>query len=211
MITFRDFYELLETATLAEPKTAELNITQAVQLIGNASRLAFAGIPNTQIISKVINDGSVVNGTSFYLHGSGIVSVKTKSRTIEMYVRQKVAKYVLHDSPKNQDLIELEIEFSWTSQSKAMVVPSPKDHPNSFPVSKEMDPETMPILKGFKQLLLSIRQYPIVIVFAAITANPADKNVAVDPNRRGNLYAKILQACGYTQYDEGVWISPGLA
>lgn len=208
-MNFRDFYDLLETATLAPPETAELDITQAIQIIGNASRMAFGVVPNAQVISKVTNDGSA---PTFYLHGSGVVNIKTRSRNIEFYVRQKLASYVLHDQPADRDLIEMEVEFSWTWQAKPMPgTTSPKDHPNSFPVQKEMNPETMPILKAFKQLLLTIRKYPIVIVFVAITADPINPDMGGDPNRRGNLYSKILQACGYTQYDSGVWVPPGLA
>lgn len=210
MMNFKDFCWLFESVAMeAPPSTGELNIIQAIKIVENACKATFGMIPGTQVTSRIINDGSIHNGSSHYLHGSGLVSIKTQTRNIALYVRQKTANYVLSHLSSDHDLIEVEVEFSWNYNQQ--IAASPKDHATSFSISRELNSETMPALKAFKQLFLNLRKYPMVISFVAISGNPSDPSATVDPNRRGNLYSKVLQASGYTQYEDGIWTPPGMA
>lgn len=199
MMNFRDFHDLLEVVSWLRPKTENpaanmLDVASASQVILKAAQTTFGLLPNADV--KLMN-----NDVFHTPGGSATIEVRTQRREINLNLNQPRSGF-----GKTRPVV-MEIEFSWLYK-QAPAVTSPKDDSEIYPVSQQLDSETMPALKAFKQFLLLTRQHPIVITFTAVADRPG--NVPSQNNRRENLYSKILQSCGYKEVQAGVWLPPGV-
>ena len=201
MINFIEFCDLFESVELQpQQKASELELSQVIQLVYQSCKSVFDPTSNVRIETTERTTGSKQKGAT--------IAILTKTRDIDLTLKP----YDLE-----RKIFEMEIEFSWNYKSKP-TNPSLKDHPDVFSISKQLESETIPILKSFKKLLLIIRNHPIIIIFTPVQDRPLDPKTGNPremkqggPNRRDDFYSKILKSCGYTSNgDSTTWIPPVL-
>lgn len=192
-MNFRDFHDLLEV--VASPVTnnniSSLDVPHTTELIKIAVQKSFGTLPEGANIQTKTDDGYEKDAT---------VVVRTQKREIEFVITSN--DYRLY--PKR--VVEVDITFTWESSHRP-TARSPKDNSWSFSIAQELDVDTMPALKAFKQFLLLLREYPILVTFTAMPPQGSDGLDFTAKNRRASLYARIMHACGYTKKN-GAWYPP---
>jgi hypothetical protein len=194
-MNFKQFLELTEPVSFAHPAATvqTLDVNQALQIITRAAQDSFGRLPNTRVST-----------------GEEELLIMSPSREINIHMASHPAgTFGFNQLPAHAEIPEMDIEFAWNYDNEPTQL-SPKDSSSSFPIAKEVDKETFPLVKAFKAFLLQLRNYPITASYVAIGGRGS---VSEPKNRRASLYQKVFDAVGYTRQGSTTmptWIPPVL-